>query len=92
MRHGSWQAWYPSFMRLEAEGGNVLEIEPAKVGSGIPGVDDDVLVNVHVQAHGFSGTTDVWILRDAWESFLRELADLERTRARKCHSRVDQSG
>lgn len=67
-------------MKLIGEDG-VLEIEAAQWSAPpIPGADHDLLLIVHVEAHGFAGTTDVWIDRQAWHDFLRALSDLDRAR------------
>jgi hypothetical protein len=40
----------------------------------------DVLVNVGVHCDGFAGNATQWVLAQAWDSFVTELRELERTR------------
>jgi len=44
------------------------------------GAHGDLLVVVAVHHSGFSGTIDVWILREAWDGFVADLRRLEKRR------------
>ncbi len=54
-----------------------LDISPRR--SKVP-PDDDVLVNVGVHCDGFAGNASQWVLARAWDAFVTELSELERTR------------
>jgi hypothetical protein len=54
-----------------------LDISPRR--SKVP-PDNDVLVNVAVQCDGFAGNSTQWVLAQAWDVFVTELRELERTR------------
>jgi hypothetical protein len=42
--------------------------------------DADVLVSVSVRCDGFAGDTTEWVIAPAWNTFVSELRELERTR------------
>lgn len=45
----------------------------------LPHAQDDVRLQINVESHGFTGSTDVWVLREEVQSFARDLAKLNST-------------
>lgn len=63
-------------MRLDGEEG-FLELERSELGeSGAP-PDEDVLLNVTVQASSYSAADQSWIVGRDWDHFLSELQSLD---------------
>ena len=68
-------------MILQGEQSSV-EIAVAHVEEPVPGASagGDVLVIARVRCLGFTGETDAWVPRPAWQAFVRALVELERRR------------
>lgn len=66
-------------MRLTGREG-FLELQPPDTGGrGTPG-ESDVLLNVTVQASGYSAADQTWVVADAWDGFPTELGKLDERR------------
>jgi hypothetical protein len=60
-------------MRLQAESGDFLEIEPADAGADA----HDVLLVARLRYRGFTAEIDAWVQRVAWLGFTQDLVVLE---------------
>ena len=66
-------------MRLECERG-FLELERSGLGEPATPSDEDVLLNVTVQASSYSAADQIWMVKSDWDRFLGELRTLEKRR------------
>ena len=55
-------------------------LERSQLGAPGTPADDDVLVNVTVDARGFAAADQSWVVRSDWDKFLTELRTLESRR------------
>jgi hypothetical protein len=68
-------------MELRGEdNGESLEIQRSSFGEAGTPADEDLLLNITINARGYSAADQSWAVASDWRTFMKELCELERHR------------
>ena len=60
--------------------GESLEIQRSSFGEAGTPADEDLLLNITINARGYSAADQAWVVASDWRTFMNEMRELERQR------------